>query len=177
MLCCRIAAGGLALLAASVVNTSAQSCLPWACQESRSSARATDASSTQNARNNLPSSRRDQRKLSAAQSQQRVARRELMSANGMVRPCSCPPQQAKLARGDKAKEHAMSQQPQAVMSDFGRRYRALPMPAQSNGCYHHPASVGSRECDRVTPYVHPQKATSLFTGRERDWSLGHSKGI
>ncbi|SRR6266571_7103238 len=91
MLCCRIAAGGLALLAASVVNTSAQSCLPWACQESRSSARATDASSTQNARNNLPSSRRDQRKLSAAQSQQRVARRELMSANGMVRPCSCPP--------------------------------------------------------------------------------------
>jgi len=96
MLCCRIAAGGLALLAASVVNTSAQSCLPWACQESRSSARATDASSTQNARNNLPSSRRDQRKLSAAQSQQRVARRELMSANGMVRPCSCPPSKRSL---------------------------------------------------------------------------------
>jgi hypothetical protein len=77
MLCCRIAAGGLALLAASVVNTSAQSCLPWACQESRSSARAMDAASTQNARNILPSSRRDQRKLSAAQSQQRVARRDV----------------------------------------------------------------------------------------------------
>jgi len=77
MLCCRIAAGGLALLAASVVNTSAQSCLPWACQESRSSAGAMDAASTQNARNILPSSRRDQRKLSAAQSQQRVARRDV----------------------------------------------------------------------------------------------------
>jgi hypothetical protein len=76
MLCCRIIAGGLALLAASVVNASAQSCLPWACQESRSSARATDVTSTQNARNNLPSSRRDQRKLSAAQSQQRGARRD-----------------------------------------------------------------------------------------------------
>jgi hypothetical protein len=77
MLCCRIAAGGLALLAASVVSAPAQSCLPWACQESRSSARATDATSTQNARNNLPSSRRDQRKLSAAQSQQGVARRDV----------------------------------------------------------------------------------------------------
>ena len=36
-----------------------------------------DAASTQNARNILPSSRRDQRKLSAAQSQQRVARRDV----------------------------------------------------------------------------------------------------
>jgi hypothetical protein len=71
MHCCRIAAGGFALLAASVVNASAQSCLlPWACQELRSSAKATGANSTQNVKINLPSPRPDPRRLSVAESQQ-----------------------------------------------------------------------------------------------------------
>jgi hypothetical protein len=81
MLCSRIAAGGFALLAASVVNASAQNCLlPWACQGSRSSAeevepKGTDANSTQDVKNNSPSqkallhvARPDPRRLSAAES-------------------------------------------------------------------------------------------------------------
>jgi len=60
MLWRRIAAGGFGFLAASVVNASAQSCLlPWACQESRSSAekvrpKVTDANSA-HVKNNLSS--------------------------------------------------------------------------------------------------------------------------
>jgi hypothetical protein len=83
MLCCRIIAGGLALLAASVVNASAQSCLPWACQESRSSARAADATSPQNVKH-LPLPRPDQRRLSAAGSHQRLARRDVSQRDEML---------------------------------------------------------------------------------------------
>jgi hypothetical protein len=88
MLCCRIAAGGFALLAVSIVNASAQSCLlPWACQESRSSvgraeSKATEANSAQNMKNNLPSQkgslripRPDPRRLSAADPHQQLALR------------------------------------------------------------------------------------------------------
>src|SRR5262249_4760192 len=42
-----------------------------------------------------------------------------MSANGMVRPCSCPCQQANLARGAKVKEHAMSQQVSTTIAVMG----------------------------------------------------------
>ncbi len=103
MLCCRIAAGGFALLAVSVVNASAQSCLlPWACQESRSSvgraeSKATDANSAQNTKNNLhmknilPSQkgslripRPDPRRLSAADPHQRLALRRLSQRGKML---------------------------------------------------------------------------------------------
>jgi transposase len=36
-----------------------------------------------------------------------------MSANGMVRPCSCPA--SKLARGAKDEEHVMSQTPRTAV--------------------------------------------------------------
>jgi hypothetical protein len=86
MLWRRIAAGGFAFLAASVVNASAQSCLfPWACQESR------DANSTQNVKNNLPSQkgsvripRPDPRRLSAVESQQQLALRRLSERDKML---------------------------------------------------------------------------------------------
>ena len=90
MLRYRIAAGGLALLPALVVNASAQNCLlPWACQDSQPSAeslepKATDASRTQNVKNNLPSrkglprtARRDLRRFAASGSHQRLAMRHL----------------------------------------------------------------------------------------------------
>ena len=45
----------------------------------------------------------------------------MSAAIGMVRPCSCPRQQAKLARGAKDKEHAMSQTPKIVIGiDIGK---------------------------------------------------------
>src|SRR5262249_17947387 len=88
MLRCRLAAGGLALLPALVVNASAQNCpLPWTCQDSQPSAesvepKATDARRTQNVKNNLPSrkgsprtARPDLRRLAAAGSHQRLAMR------------------------------------------------------------------------------------------------------
>ena len=85
MLCCRIAAGGFALLAVSIVNASAQSCpLPWACQESR------DADSTQNVKNNSLSQKGslripppDPRRLSAAESHQQLALRRLSQRDKM----------------------------------------------------------------------------------------------
>ena len=42
-----------------------------------------------------------------------------MSANGMVRLCSCPAKRSKLARGAKDKEHAMSQNPNAAIAIVG----------------------------------------------------------
>ena len=41
-----------------------------------------------------------------------------MSANGMVRPCSCPPV-TNLARGSKDKEHAMSQNLNSAVAVIG----------------------------------------------------------
>lgn len=62
---CRIVVGGFALVAASVVNAPAQSCLfPGACQETRSSAEKVKrnargcANLPQNVKNNLPPQRR-----------------------------------------------------------------------------------------------------------------------
>ena len=43
----------------------------------------------------------------------------MSAAIGMVRPCSCPRQQAKLARGAKDKEHAMSQTPNTAIAVIG----------------------------------------------------------
>jgi hypothetical protein len=81
MLCSRIAAGGFALLAASVANASAQSCLlPWGCEEpglSRSvKPSASGANLTRNARNHLSLPPPDQRRAPPVQSQQRLARRD-----------------------------------------------------------------------------------------------------
>jgi transposase len=42
-----------------------------------------------------------------------------MSANGTVRPCLLPRQPAKLARGAKDKEHAMSQTPNTAIAVIG----------------------------------------------------------
>jgi hypothetical protein len=89
MLCWRIAAGGLALLSASVVNASPKSCpLPWACRDSPPSAervepKARDANSTQNVKN-LPSPRPNPRRLSAAESQQQLALRRLNERGKML---------------------------------------------------------------------------------------------
>jgi len=81
MLRSRIAAGGFALLAASVANASAQSCfLPWGCEEPRLSGsvkpRATGANLTRNAGNHLSLPPPDQRRASPVRWQQRLARRD-----------------------------------------------------------------------------------------------------
>jgi hypothetical protein len=81
---CRIAAGGFAVLAASVLNASAQSCLfPGTCQEPRSFAERVNA--RQSVKNNLPSQKGsphiaqpDPRRLSAAESHQRLSDRKLL---------------------------------------------------------------------------------------------------
>jgi hypothetical protein len=85
MLRCRIAAGGFALMAASVVNASAQSCLlPWACQDSRSSVRPTGGNSTQNVKNNLPSPRPDPRRRLVAESHQQLTLRGFSERDKML---------------------------------------------------------------------------------------------
>jgi hypothetical protein len=43
-----------------------------------------------------------------------------VSTNGVVRPCPCPRQRFKLARGAKDKERAMSQTPKTVGIDVGK---------------------------------------------------------
>src|SRR6266478_5137958 len=42
-----------------------------------------------------------------------------LSANGMVRPCSCPASKRSWARGAKDKEHAMSQTPNTAIAVIG----------------------------------------------------------
>lgn len=94
MLCCRIAAGGFALLAASVVNASAQSCLlPWACEKPPSVERVERKTTFQstNVKNDSPSqkgslriARPDPRRVSVADSHQRLALRHLSQPAKMV---------------------------------------------------------------------------------------------
>src|SRR4029077_3826559 len=43
----------------------------------------------------------------------------LISANGMVRPCSCPASKRSWQRGAKDKEHAMSQTPNTAIAVIG----------------------------------------------------------
>ena len=95
MLCYRIAAGGVALLVASVVNASAQSCLlPWACQEfaEKVEPKATDVNSMRNIQDDLPSrkgslrtARPAPRRPSAAGSHQRLALREVSQDRNSTR--------------------------------------------------------------------------------------------
>jgi hypothetical protein len=73
MLCSRITAGVFALLAASVTNASAQSCLRE-CEPGSVKPGDTDANLTHNAKNHLPTL--DQRRAPSARSQQRLARRD-----------------------------------------------------------------------------------------------------
>jgi hypothetical protein len=47
------------------------------------------------------------------------SKKELMSVNGMVRPCSCPASKRSWARGTKDKEHAMSQTPNTAIAVIG----------------------------------------------------------
>jgi len=94
MLCCRIAAGGVALLVASVVNVSAQGSLfPWAWQEfaEKAEPKATDANSMQNVKDDLPSrkgslrtARPAPRRPSATGSHQRLALREVSQRDKML---------------------------------------------------------------------------------------------
>src|SRR5262249_4438803 len=94
MLCRRIAAVGVALLVASVVNVSAQSSLfPWAWQEfaEKAEPKATDANSMQNVKDDLPSrkgslrtARPAPRRPSATGSHQRLALREVSQRDKML---------------------------------------------------------------------------------------------
>ncbi len=89
MFCCRIAAGGFALLAASAVNASPKNCpLPWVCQDrplaEKAEPKPAYANSTQNVKNNLRSPRPDPRRLSAAESQQQLAVRRLSDRGKML---------------------------------------------------------------------------------------------
>src|SRR5262249_17697272 len=88
MLCYRIAAGGVALLAASVVNASAQSCLlPWACQEfaEKVEPKTTDVNDDLPSRKgSLRTARPAPRRPSAAGSHQRLALRGVSQRDKML---------------------------------------------------------------------------------------------